>query len=204
MKTEMRSSQNEKRKIAQADRDKQRYEKRRAAGLCVYCGIRPSRLGLLRCEKCTEKDKKFRVVHNAKPEIKAQKKAANIIRVARSIDLGSGYSITQGQADHWLGAYRLTPADVLKLYLEQDKRCIYGGDKLDWPKFHIDHIHGYPGCKEDIRGRDYGCPSEAVRGLSCEEHNKLEGIVYKYPQVILGILAMHAEERGEEPPCFAA
>ena len=108
--------------------------------------------------------------YDARPENK--KKQAKY--KAQIISVGP-YSTTVGLAIHWKRRYGLELEDVVRMYEEQKGMCFYGGEPLAWEDKHIDHEHGYPGCKQDVNGKDYGCPKESVRGLSCDIHNQLEG-----------------------------
>lgn len=106
------------------------------------------------------------------------------------------FTVTNAKAGQWYTRYRLRPEDVLELYEAQGRRCMFGGEPLDWNDIHVDHKHGYPGCNQGTRGAEYRCPKESVRGLSCDYHNILEGQLSANPEGFMDLVRWHIKNNG--------
>jgi len=106
------------------------------------------------------------------------------------------YSARRSSLRAWWSKYRLRFEDVIRLYEEQDKRCIIGGEPLSWEEKAIHHDHQYPDCEHDKKGTPLQCPPEAVWGLACIRHNSLEGERAKDPEFFDAVSIWHAKNNG--------
>ena len=148
------------------------------------------------CKECRkEYNAKYR---QTRPEEVAKRERESNSRRAKKEFVVGPYTVKGWKVWHWRRTYGLEPEDVLGLYRAQEGRCMFGGEPLAWENIHVDHEHGYPGCRETSKGT-YGCPKEAVRGLACWEHNIAEGRLEQLgadPMTYVALAKWHVERNG--------